>query len=66
MEMRVNVMMAEPEIKKAITEYVERNYGITIASEQLVIWVKSTQNYKSEWEHAAIKIEADCAARSRS
>ena len=60
--MQVEVRMIEEEIRLAIAEYIQRRYGLNVSHKQLQIWVKSTQNYKSEWEQATIKLEAQCSA----
>ena len=56
--MQIEVRMIETEIREAIAEYIHRAYGVKVNAVQLTLWVKSKQNYKSEWEQAHIKLEA--------
>lgn len=60
--MRVHVAMDETEIRTAIAEYIFREYGIMMKPGELEIQVKSKQNYKAEWERAAIRVDVDCIA----
>jgi hypothetical protein len=62
--MQMRLSMTEDEIKTAIVSYVASVYGVTIKKDHLHIEVKSKQNYKSEWEQAAIRIECPVTAEA--
>lgn len=53
--MRLTIELDEATIKKAVLDHVETVYGIKIPEGDLIIQVKSKQNYKSEWEVAAFR-----------
>lgn len=55
--MQVKVSLSELEIKDAIARYIAENVGVKIEASAVVIEVKSKQNFKSEWEQAAIRCE---------
>jgi tetrahydromethanopterin S-methyltransferase subunit A len=55
--MKVDVKLDEDEIKQAIADYIDKKAGVIIDAEQVIVEVKSKQNYRSEWEHAAIRAE---------
>lgn len=57
--MIVKISMIEEEIRHAIVEYIAANFGVTVLATDIHIEVKSKQNYKSEWEQAAIRLEVD-------
>lgn len=57
--MIIKVELTEPEIMNAIREYISRLTNVEIESGDLRVEVKSKQNYKSEWEHAAIRVNCD-------
>jgi hypothetical protein len=61
--MRVKISMTEEEIRFAIVEYIRNNFGVSVIPFDLQIEVKSKQNYKSEWEQAAIRLEADARTK---
>lgn len=61
--MQVAIMMVEQEIKEAIVTYINSKYGVTIDATFLHIEVKSKQNYRSEWEKAAIRVNASIPAK---
>lgn len=55
--MRVAVSLQEQEIKQAIADYVHTRSGVAIRPDAVTVEVKSKQNFKSEWEQAAIRCE---------
>jgi hypothetical protein len=62
--MNVKISMNEDEIRQAIAEFILSHYNLGISKDNLHIEVKSKQNYKSEWEQAAIRLEAEAKATS--
>lgn len=59
--MQVQLKMNEDEIREAIRSYLYSIYSISVEKNQLLIEVKSKQNYKSEWEQASIRIDCQIA-----
>jgi hypothetical protein len=57
--MIVKVELTEPEIMTAIADYIMRKVGVEVATKSLFVEVKSKQNYKSEWEQAAMRVSCD-------
>jgi len=55
--MQIKISMVEIEVRRAIADYIALHYGVHVNPDDLVIEVKSKQNYKSEWENAAIRLE---------
>lgn len=55
--MKVRVEMSEKEIRNAVVEALTHNLGRGVDAKDVVILVKSKQNYKSEWEVATFKAE---------
>jgi len=55
--MRAKVTMTEDEVRLAIVEYIHSELAIRLKPTDIILYVKSKQNYKSEWEHANIKVE---------
>jgi hypothetical protein len=54
--MKVKIEIDENELKKMLIEKFESMFNDTnFDASKLVIEVKSTQNYKSEWEPAAFR-----------
>lgn len=53
--MKAKLELTEDDIRNAIGNYISSCLGLNIASKDIVIEVKSRQNYKSEWEQAAIR-----------
>lgn len=60
---QVSILMVEQEILLAVAQYLQREYGVTVSTAGLHVSVKSKQNYKAEWEQAAIKIECSTSAQ---
>lgn len=58
--MIVHITLVENEIREAISQLIEKKYGLEIPADQSHIETKSKQNFKSEWEQAAIRVDADC------
>lgn len=54
--MIIKVELDEKEIMKAIAEYISRKTNVEVSSKSLCVEVKSKQNFKSEWEKAAIRV----------
>ena len=50
--MKVSISLSQDDVKKALTIYIEKELGLEISDGELLIEVKSRQNYKSEWEIA--------------
>lgn len=57
--MIIKVALTQPEIMQAIAEYISRKTNVDVAPSELRVEVKSTQNYRSEWENAAIRVNCD-------
>lgn len=55
--MQVSVSLDEKEIRRAIADYVEKQTRVSIQPGDVKVEVKSKQNYRSEWEVAAIRCE---------
>lgn len=60
--MIIKVELTEPEILQAIAQFVADKTGVTVESKSLYVQVKSKQNFKSEWELAAIRVSCDVYA----
>lgn len=54
--MILHVSLEENEIRQILADHLSRVFNVEISAEDLPIEVKSKQNYKSEWERAAIRI----------
>jgi len=52
---KASIELTEDDIRSAISGHISGVLGITIASKDVIIEVKSKQNYKSEWEQASIR-----------
>jgi hypothetical protein len=50
--MRIRVELSENDLKNLIIKELNKRYGDEFDPRSLKIEVKSTQNYKSEWEQA--------------
>jgi hypothetical protein len=57
--MKVSIKLDENDIRSILANYINNNYGTAIAADSLRIEVKSKQNYRSEWEHASIRLEQE-------
>lgn len=57
--MIIKVELTEPEVMQAIAMYIGDKTDIDVDPKQLNVEVKSKQNYKSEWETAAIRVSCD-------
>jgi hypothetical protein len=55
--MIVQIELTELEIRSALADFVADRLGIEFTPEELPIETKSKQNYRSEWETAAIRIK---------
>lgn len=54
----INIEIDEKELRKLVKEHLQRLLGDMNLDESCVhIYVKSKQNYKSEWEEAAFKAQ---------
>jgi hypothetical protein len=56
--MMVKVEMSEAEIREALAKHLTEKCGLPIDPKGLDIEVKSKQNYRSEWEHASIRLNS--------
>jgi hypothetical protein len=63
--MLIKVQMSEEEVKQAIITSLQHNIGHEIDPKKVIVWVKSKQNYRSEWENAAIKVEFDASVQDK-
>lgn len=54
--MKLTIELTEKEIRTALANHISNVFGIQFSVEEVPIEVKSKQNYKSEWESAAIRI----------
>ena len=50
--MKIRVELNEKELRELILNYLEDNIGDMFDEKKIKIEVKSSQNYKSEWEQA--------------
>jgi hypothetical protein len=57
--MKISVELNEDEIRKILVNHLNKEFGLTLATKDLHIEVKSKQNYKSEWEIADIRIKQE-------
>jgi hypothetical protein len=62
--MNVKVALSQDEIKTAIANYVQSRTGVAIDASSVSVQVKSTQNYRAEWENAAFRAEFEASERS--
>ena len=53
--MKIRVELNEKELRELIINYLEENIGTTFDEKKINIEVKSSQNYKSEWEQASFR-----------
>lgn len=61
--MIVQFKMSETEIREALASHLTAICGLTIDPAKIKIEVKSKQNYRSEWEEAAIRLEQEIVAK---
>jgi len=54
--MSIRIEISEKDVRKLVAEYIQEQTGTTVAPESVKIEVKSTQNYKSEWETAQFRV----------
>jgi hypothetical protein len=52
---QIDVMVDEKTLKRLVTDYLATTLQAEIDIKDIHIEVKSTQNYKSEWESAAFR-----------
>jgi hypothetical protein len=52
---KAGITLTEDDIYKAIANYIRANTGISVDPAAVNVEVKSKQNYRSEWEKAAIR-----------
>lgn len=62
--MQAKIKPTEEEIRQAVKAYIESQTGISIAANEINIEVKSKQNYRSEWEQAAIRAEFEAKVQA--
>jgi len=55
--MRATITLSQEEIYEAINQYIQNHLDIAIDPKDVLIETKSKQNYKSEWETAAIRAQ---------
>jgi hypothetical protein len=58
----IKVALTEAEVMKAIAEYISRKTNVDVSPSALFVEVKSKQNFKSEWEKAAIRVNTEVFA----
>jgi hypothetical protein len=54
--MTLTIELKESEIRQALAEYLQHQFGIDVNPEFLPIETKAKQNYRSEWETADIRV----------
>jgi len=57
--MKVKISLNEKEIQEAIAKFIFDKFGVGVRAEDLYIETKSKQNYRSEWEKAAIRVDCE-------
>lgn len=62
--MKFTVELSEEEIRAILCNFINNRFLTNIKPDQLNIEVKSKQNYKSEWEVAAIRIKQEIISRN--
>lgn len=55
--MLINIDISEKDLKMLIKKHIESTINRVINIDDVGIYVKSKQNYKSQWEKAAFKAE---------
>ncbi len=55
MATRINIEIDESDVRALVVEHLSGLMGTTLSAEDVIIEVKSKQNYKSEWERAAFR-----------
>lgn len=60
--MKIKIEINEQDVKRLIAEYIEERTGNPVEEKDVVIYTKSKQNYRSEWEPASFKVEYVCRA----
>lgn len=63
--MRATINLSQEEIYEAINEYIQSRLEFSINSKDVLIETKSKQNYKSEWETAAIRASFTTEPKAR-
>ena len=53
--MKVDIEITEKDLRKLVATHIRDKIDINVKDDDIVIQVKSKQNYKSEWEHADFK-----------
>lgn len=53
--MQAKVELHQSDIQEAIRDYIENHLRLSIPKDDIKVEVKSKQNYRSEWEEAAIR-----------
>jgi hypothetical protein len=61
--MKATVKLNSAEIRQAISDYIAERAGLRLRPDDLVVEVKSKQNYRSEWEQADIRVECEAMAQ---
>lgn len=61
--MRIQLEINEAELRKIILIHLQQHMSADITADDVKIEVKSTQNYKSEWEQAAFRATIDKRVR---
>lgn len=51
----INIEIDEKKLKELVLDYISDIMNVDIDEKDIFIVVKSKQNYRSEWEHAAFK-----------
>jgi hypothetical protein len=62
--MKAKLELTEDDIRSAISNYISSVLGLNINPTDILIEVKSKQNYKSEWEQAAIRCNFEAKPES--
>jgi hypothetical protein len=62
--MDATISLTQDDINRAITQFIAEELGFSVDPKEVIIEVKSKQNYKSEWEQAAIRAHFRAVPRS--
>ena len=57
--MKFHLTLTEHDIRKILSDHIATEYGVRLDPTLLHIEVKSKQNYRSEWEHANIRLDVE-------
>lgn len=65
--MKATFTVSDQQIRDAIATYIRNNYSLTIDPSDLVIQVRSQQNYRNkEWENGELRVTHDTELKGTS